>query len=106
VERFPQQYAAWKDGCYLYTPVNRKLTAPTFTESLVSFKLRVPCAVSVAVVVGSTGSGWAKLGKHDDDVWEAEVDLSKVWGTGGRVAVCAAYEGSADTYSTLLEYTT
>jgi len=107
LESFPQQYAPWKDGCYLHTPLSGKLTQLASDENLLGFKLGVPRAVGVAVVVGSTGAEWVMLKKHeDDDIWEGEVDLAKVWGTNTRVAVCAAYEGSADMYSTLLEYST
>jgi len=66
--------------------------------------MMVPRAVGVAVVIGSVGSEWVMLKKDGKDVWKGEVDMAKVWGTSARVAVCAAYEGSADTYSTLLEY--
>jgi len=66
----------------------------------------VPHAVGVAVVIGSVGSEWVMLKKRGDDTWEGGVDMAKVWATNARVAVCAAYEGSADTYSTLLEYST
>jgi len=66
----------------------------------------VPHGVGVAVVIGSVGSEWVMLKTNGKDIWEGEVDMVKVWGTNARVAVCAAYEGSADTYSTLLEYST
>jgi len=103
VESFPQQYAPWKDGCYLHAPLDRKLTQPTSKENLVDFKLVVPQAVGVAVVVGSE---WVMLKKGGENIWQGEVDMVKAWGTSGRAAVCAAYEGSAETYNTLLEYTT
>jgi len=66
--------------------------------------MMVPRALGVAVVIGAVGSEWIMLKKDGKDMWEGEVDMAKVWGTSARVAVCAAYEGSADTYSTLLEY--
>jgi len=65
--------------------------------------MMVPHAVGVAVVVGSE---WITMKKDEKAMWEGKVDMAKVWGTNPRVAVCAAYEGSADSYSTLLEYTT
>jgi len=105
-ESFPQQYAPWKDGCHLHSPLSGKLTQPESGENVVIFRLGVPRAVGVAVVIGSVGAEWVMLKKRKDDIWESEVDLAKVWGTGSRVAVCAAYEGAADTYSTLLEYST
>ena len=106
MENFPQQYAQWKDGCYLHAPLSGKLTQPASKENLLGFRVGVPRAVGMAVVVGSVGAEWVMLKKNEDNVWEAGVDLAKVWGSGTRVAVCAAYEGSADTYSTLLEYST
>ena len=66
----------------------------------------VPRAVSVGVVIGSVASEWVMLKKGEADTWQGEVDMAKIWGTNTRVAVYAAYEGSPDTYSTLLEYTT
>jgi len=102
-DSFPQQYAPWKDGCYLHAPLSGKLTQSASGENVLSFKLGVPRAVGVAVVVGSE---WVTLKKHDNDIWEGEVDLAKTSATGTQVAVCAAYEGAADTYSTLLEYST
>jgi len=62
----------------------------------------VPHAVDVAVIIGSE---WVMLKKDEEDTWHGEADVAKVSGTSARVAVCAAYEGSADSYSTLLEYT-
>jgi len=104
VESFPQQYAPWKDGCYLHEPLNRKLSQPASEDNLLGFKLAVPRAVQVAVVIGSAGTEWISLKKNENNVWQGEVDMAKVWGTSARVAVCAAYEGSTETYSTLLEY--
>ena len=66
----------------------------------------MPHAVGVVVIVGPAGSEWILLKKNEEDMWEGEVDMAKVWGTNTRVAVSATYEGSADTYSTLLEYAT
>jgi len=107
VQCFPQQFASWKDGCYLHAPLDGKLIQPASKENLLGFKLMVPHAVGVAVVIGSVGSEWVMLKKHrDDQTWEGSVDMAKIWSTNARVAVCAAYEGSADTYSTLLEYST
>jgi len=105
MESFPRQYAPWKDGCYLDAPLDGKLTQPASNMNVVNFKLMVPRAVGVAVVVGSIGSEWVMLKKDEKDNWEGEVDMEKVLGTNARVSVCAAYEGSPDTYSTLLEYT-
>jgi len=106
VESFPVQYAQWKDGCYLDGPLDGKLTQPSSKENHVSFKLKVPHAVGVVVIVGPAGSEWILLKKNEEDMWEGEVDMAKVWETNARVAVSATYQGSADTYSTLLEYTT
>ena len=106
VQSFPVQYAQWKDGCYLDGPLDGKLIQPSSKKNLVSFKLRVPRAAGVAVIVGPVGSEWILLKKNDNDMWEGDVDMAKVWQTNTRVAVSATYEGSADTYSTLLEYAT
>jgi len=110
VETYPRQYAPWKDGCVLYSPLDGKLSpGPKSGEgNTVGFKVAVPRAVAVAVVVGTVGSEWVMLKQRgqEEDAWEGDVDLMKVWNSVARVAVCAAFEGSADTYSTLLEYTT
>jgi len=94
---FPRQYAAWRDGCYLHEPLNGQLS---HTNRPVQFKVQVPQAASVAAVIDSE---WVMLEKNDD-IWIGEVSVEKYSGSDKKVSVCAAYDSSTDSYSTLLEY--
>ena len=61
----------------------------------------MPLAASVAVVIGTE---WVMLKKDSaSGSWSADVPMEKHW-TKNRLAVCAAYDDSSDSYSTLLEY--
>jgi hypothetical protein len=94
---YPRQYAAWRDGCYLYEPLDGCLAE---SKSPVHFKVMVPQAASVAVVVGSE---WVMLDKDEEGKWSGDIQMQKQW-VGKKLSVCAAYDSSTDSYSTLLEY--
>ncbi|CAG5116913.1 unnamed protein product [Candidula unifasciata] len=94
---FPKQYAQWKDGCYLYSPL--VLNAKT-SLAKVEFKVYVPNAKAVAVVAAGE---WFHLTKHGEN-WEGTVGLSKHRGKDVKVTLNANYGSDETKYATLLEY--
>jgi len=94
---FPKQYAQWKDGCYLYSPL--VLNAKT-SLTKIDFKVFVPNAQAVAVVCAGE---WYHLAKKGDD-WEGKADLHKHRGKDVKVTLNANYGGDETKYATLLEY--
>lgn len=97
VNPFPKQYAQWKDGCYLYSPL--VLSAKT-SLAKVDFKVFIPNARAVAVVAAGE---WTHLTKKGDN-WEGTVPLSKHRGKDVKVTLNANYEGDETKFATLLEY--
>ena len=99
-QTFPKQYGQWKEGCYLYEPIDaciERSTQPTTTV-----KLDVPKANSVAVVIGED---WTQLERQPpSESWQGEVDIEKHRGHESKVAICANYGSVKASYSTLLEY--
>jgi hypothetical protein len=105
VEAYPKQFGQWKEGCYLFTPQQGKLTQDMLKGgNELAFKLEVPTAKSVAVVVGED---WAQLERGDggSGPWEGNVPLAGKFGKGNKLAICANYGQAKDSYSTLLDYT-
>lgn len=94
---FPKQYAQWKDGCYLYSPL--VMNAKT-SLAKVEFKVYVPNAKAVAVVAAGE---WFHLNKHGDN-WEGTAGLSKHRGKDVKVTLNANFGGDETKYATLLEY--
>ncbi|XP_005089662.1 uncharacterized protein LOC101849508 [Aplysia californica] len=94
---FPKQYAQWKDGCYLYSPI--VLNAKT-SLAKVDFKVFVPNAKAVAVVAAGE---WFHLAKKGDN-WEGQASLSKHRGKDVKVTLNSNYGGDETKYATLLEY--
>lgn len=107
VTAFPKQFAAWKEGCYLYEPLeghiaaNRQSKGSASTYQHLYFKLDVPRAVNVAVVVGTE---WTQLEQKASGSWQGEVLMEKHWEKDRKVTVCANFGKTATSYSTLLEY--
>ena len=97
---FPKQYGHWKEGCYLHMPVDGVLM-PSETLENTFFKIDVPTAHSVAIVIGET---WTQLTKVSVGSWEGSINLEKHWGRESVVAVCANYSGVNSSYSSLLEF--
>lgn len=97
VHTFPKQYAQWKDGCYLYSPL--VLNAKT-SLAKIDFKVFVPNAKAVAVVCDGE---WFHLTKAGDN-WECKCDLHKHRGKNVKVTLNANYGGDESKYATLLEY--
>jgi hypothetical protein len=104
---FPKQYGQWKENCYLHEPQEGQLTANRPSKGSASsyqyvyFKLIVPKANAVAVVVGED---WTQLEQKQAGAWEGEVFMEKHWGKESKAAVCANYGSVKASYSTLLEY--
>jgi len=104
---FPKQYGQWKEGCYLYEPhdgdlsPNRQVKGSASSLRNVYFKVAVPNANSVAVVIGED---WTQLEKKTGNTWEAEVEMDKHWGKSNKAALCANFGTVKASYSTLLEY--
>lgn len=98
---FPQQFAQWKDGCYLHTPMDG-IFYPSLNGTLdtIPFKVQVPQAHAVAVVVGDD---WTHL-KSVNDLWVGQVCLKSYWNRETQLALCAKYDAQDGNYGTLLEY--
>nr|AAK49949.1 hillarin [Hirudo medicinalis] len=105
---YPKQYGPWKEGSYLYEPLeghlqhNRSDKGSASTFNHVYFKLEIPKAIAVVVVVGEE---WTQLEQKQGGVWEGEVDLEKLWENERKLMVCANLDPNDDTsYGTYLEY--
>lgn len=104
---FPKQYGQWKEGCYLSEPqegtlqANRPSKGSASSFQYIYFKIDVPKANSVAIVVGDD---WTQLDQKATGSWEGEVFMEKHWGHESKAAVCANYGSVKASYSTLLEY--
>lgn len=104
---FPRQYGQWKEGCYLYEPIdgflsqNRTNLGSSSKPQSIYFKLSVPSAKALSVVVGEV---WTPLKLNSPDVFEGEANLAKHFGKDKKLAVCANYTQDDTSYSTLLEY--
>lgn len=105
---YPRQYGQWKEGCYLYEPLDGRLhpvnSARDGTDfPSILFRLEVPKANAVAVIIGEQ---WTQLEQQASGPWEGEISLERHWGRESKVAVCANFTSTKSTnYSTLLEYT-
>lgn len=104
---FPKQYGQWKEGCFLHEPLeghlqaNRPSKGSAQSFQYMYFKIDVPKANSVAVVVGED---WTQLEQKSSESWEGEVFMEKHWGHESKTAICANYGNVKASYSTLLEY--
>jgi hypothetical protein len=104
---FPKQFGPWKDGCYLYEPLeghlqpNRPSKGSASSYDHVYFKMDVPKARNVAIVVGSE---WTQLKQEQPGLWMGEVLMEKHWQKERKATVCASFGATATSYSTLLEY--
>lgn len=94
---YPKQYAQWKDGCFLYSPL---LLHSKASLANVQFKVFIPNALSVAVVAEGE---WHHLNKVGEN-WEGSAGLHKHRGKDVKVTLNANYGGDENKFSTLLEY--
>lgn len=95
---FPKQYVQWKDGCYLYEPLNlcesTKLTH-------VKWRVLIPHAKQVAVVVDDE---WTHLENKGGPVFEGTCNLNQYRGKDKKVTLNANFGEDESKYSTMLEY--
>lgn len=105
---FPKQYGIWRDGCYLYEPLdghlqpNRPSKGGASTYQHVFFSIDVPRATSVAVVVGED---WFPLDQKPDSIsWRGEVQMDGFWGRERKLSVVTSFDDPPSRYGTLLEY--
>lgn len=94
---YPKQYAQWKEGCYMETP----LTLHQGCGDDVLFRVIVPKASAVAVVAGDE---WTHLSSPEKYMWEGRVKLGGLYGRGVKVTLNANYGGDPTSYATLMEY--
>lgn len=95
---FPKQYAQWKDGCYLHSPL---VLHSGSSLAKVNFKCSIPKANAVAVVAEGE---WVHLTKDANDNWDGIVPLNQFRGKGVKVTLNANFGSDETKYSTLLEY--
>lgn len=99
VSSYPKQYAQWKEGCYLYEPIQLN-NLPSLDT--VNFKVCIPGAKAVALTVDSE---WFHLTQGKDGVWEGVVKgLSRFKGKTPKASLNANYGEDEGKYSSLLEY--
>lgn len=105
---FPKQYGPWKEGGYLYEPLdghlqhNRADKGSAKDLDHVYFKLEIPRATAVVVVIGDD---WNQLEKKDGKLWQGEVNMAKSWKNERKLMVCANVDPNDDSsYGTYLEY--
>ncbi|KAA0189488.1 hypothetical protein FBUS_06688 [Fasciolopsis buskii] len=92
----PQQFVKWKEGCYLYTPLDSVISPANSTgvgsssaqSDMIPFRVSVPRAHAVSVVVGDD---WTHLGKVLDQ-WKSQVSLKLHRGRERQLALCANYD--------------
>ncbi|ESO90289.1 hypothetical protein LOTGIDRAFT_233815 [Lottia gigantea] len=94
----PKQFAIWKDGCRLYEPM--VLNSNVRLRS-VPFKVRIPKANAVAVVVDGE---WTHLDKKGDGVFEGKMDLDKYRNKDVKLTLNGNFEDDETKFATLLEY--
>lgn len=94
---FPQQFADWKDGCYLAEPLYLHKNSPL---SNLKFKVTVPEAKGVAVVADGDWYHFEKVGNH----WEATITLDKYRGQNKKVTLNANFVEDDTKFASLLKY--
>ena len=104
---FPKQFGLWKDGCYLHEPLeghlqpNRPSKGSASTYQHVFFKVEVPKATAVSVVIGSD---WSELSESPAGTWSGEVLMESYWEKERKVSLCASFEDPPSQFGTLLGY--
>lgn len=96
---YPKQYGFWKEGCSMMKPLAIK---PVLETTVVPFKVRIPRATIVAVVVDND---WTPLVLHPDSgVWEGDIHIEPTSQGGIKVVLVASFGDDQSKYATLLEY--
>ena len=94
-------YAQWKEGCYLFEPLDGSLHRQAFPSGQVAFRLDIPRAAQVGVVVGDE---WIALQRQGDtSTWFGDMPLVKFWDRADMLSIRANY-GASNQFNTLLEY--
>jgi len=101
---YPYQLSQWKDKCKLLGPINRKIKINKDKETNVKFSFQIPNAFHVAVVI--SGDNWNQLTRENESlpVWSGDVIIEPSTPVDSKVAICACYNESITSYSTILEY--
>eukprot|EP00916_Digyalum_oweni_P015461 GHVL01025308.1.p1 GENE.GHVL01025308.1~~GHVL01025308.1.p1 ORF type:complete len:225 (+),score=5.00 GHVL01025308.1:80-754(+) len=95
---FPKQYAPWRNGCYLYSPLILNSSSRLHT---VNFKALIPNAKAVAVVAAGE---WSQLKKTTGDIWEGTASLDQHRNKNVKVTLNASFGDDDTKFATLLEY--
>ncbi|KAK7110914.1 uncharacterized protein [Littorina saxatilis] len=95
---FPKQYAPWRNGCYLYSPLILNSSSRLHT---VNFKTLIPNAKAVAVVAAGE---WSQLKKTTGDIWEGTASLDQHRNKNVKVTLNASFGDDDTKFATLLEY--
>lgn len=104
---FPKQYAPWKEGCYLFEPLeghlqpNHEMQDSASSYQHVFFRLEVLRATAVSVIVGKE---WSSLEEEKPGMWKGEIQMDKFWGKEHKVSICASYDDPPEQFGSLLEY--
>ena len=118
---FPKQYGQWKEGCYLFSPLDSPIErsqnlnfqvsnyifviylniSSNKLNSILKSQIDVPTASSVAIVIDNA---WTHLERKQPTLpWQGVVNTTAI-PKGQKVAICANFGTGKDSYSTLLEY--
>lgn len=97
VVNFPKQFAQWKEGCYIVSPI---YLDPNVSLANTKFEAFIPKVKSAAVVVDGN---WTHLNQNAAGLWEGTVNLDSYRFKDAKVTLNANY-GEDNKFSTLLEY--
>ena len=108
---FPKQFAPWREGCYLYEPLDGLIARPASGEKL-QFALEVPRASKVVVIAGDDWTQLQQLSAAEAaanplraTAWLGAVALDKAFDKKiGKLCVVANFDVEKPAYRTLLEY--
>lgn len=108
---FPKQFAPWRDGCYLYEPLDGRLVRPPSGTKL-QVALEVPRASKVAVIAGEEWTQLQQLSAAEAvaeplraTAWLGAVSLDKAFDKRvDKVSVVANFDAAKPSYRTLLQY--
>eukprot|EP00058_Branchiostoma_floridae_P012853 XP_002598341.1 hypothetical protein BRAFLDRAFT_69697 [Branchiostoma floridae] len=96
---FPQFMGCWGTGCRIMEPNTRTLPGGDSQR----FKLRVPGAAGVAVILPN--KKWCHLQQEEEDgTWEGDVVVPPGDYTGSEIKVVAKMKDGGDSYLPLLQY--
>lgn len=109
---FPKQYLAWKsEKCVLVEPLDGIIRSHAFQNGYVMFKVRIPTATKVAVIVEDDDNKHYQMTKCDGE-WVVQVYLMQYFGKEKphNIKVSAMFPNQqikpedVKFYTTLLEY--